>query len=185
MITLKEVYTSPNFGKPNSRGEYEIRSDCKSFVLLVDDVEVVNISLEYERFESTKPNYSCVYITYNNKYFNKESKYNNKGYTTIALQQVTEMLLKSGKVPRISLDILPDNLPSKRIATKVGYTYMNNNTYSIFHPDALKMYEEGLEYLKKEDPEIYELQMRKYMLFYKKYIASLQSNNNTDFTMQP
>ena len=182
-IELKLDYISPNFGKKNNRGEYDIRSDYKKYILYVNNIPVVDISIEYERFTSTSPNYACCYISYNNKFFNKDDNYTNKGYTTKALQLVTEMLLKEGNVPRISLDILPDNEPSKKVASKVGYIFINNNNYSIYHPNAIKMYEEGLSYLKEDDYDIYELQMERALMFYKKYIETKQEQQGTKFSM--
>ena len=66
MTELKLDYISPNFGKPNNRGEYDIRSDYKRYALYVDNIPVVNINIEYERFNSKQPNYSCCYISYDN-----------------------------------------------------------------------------------------------------------------------
>ena len=184
MTELKLDYICPNFGKKNSRGEYDIRTDMKKYILYVDNIPVVNINIEYERFNSKQPNYSCCYISYDNMYFNKkESKYNNKGYTTQGVQQIIEMLLSSGITPKISLNILPNNLPSKRIAEKLGFIYMNNDEYSIFHPNAIKMYEEGLEYLKEDDEEIYELQMKKNLMFIQKYLSSKKENKEETITM--
>ncbi len=182
-IELKLDYVSPNFGNPNKKGEYGIRTDYKRYVLYVDNIPVVNISLEYERFSSNNPNYACCYISYNNMFYKQDDKYTNKGYTTKALQLVTDMLLQEGNVPRISLDILPENEPSKKVASKVGYIFINNNNYSIYHPNAIKMYEEGLSYLKDDDYDIYEMQMQSFLMQYKKYISSIQEEPSTKFSM--
>ena len=181
-IELKLDYISPNFGKKNKKGEYDIRTDIQKYILYVDNIPVVNISLEYERFNNKISNYSCCYISYDNMYFNKDDKYLNKGYTTKALQLVTNMILNKGNVPRITLSILPSNLPSIKVANKVGYIYINNNDYSIYHPNAIKMYEEGLEYLKEDDEDIYELQIKRNLMFIQKYLSSKQ-NKEEKLTM--
>ena len=173
-IELSLTYINNNFGKPNRHGEWGLRSDQKKYTLYIDKVPVINISIEYERFDTSKPNYSCAYILYDNLFFSENnSKYNNKGYATIALENITEALLREGNVPRISLNILPNNKASQKVAEKVGFIHIRNDEYSIFNPHAIKMYEEGLSYLKGYDDEIYNLQLKKFIQDFKKYIDSI------------
>ena len=177
MIELIEDYVSINFGKPINN-EWGIRTDHKRYVLLVDKVPVVEISVEYERFDKSKPNYSCAHISYNNLFYAKDNKeYLNKGYTKLALSMITERLISEGNIPRINLNILPSNEISKHIALSSGYVPMINNDYSIFLPDAIEQYIEGLSYLKDIDEDIYELQLEKYQLFYEKYISYKQESS--------
>lgn len=168
-------YTSPNFGKKNIYGKWPIMSDIKKYVFYVDKVPVININVEYERFDESIPNYSCAHVLYDNIFFyDKDSPYNNKGYATTALIEITKMLLAEGNVPRIVLNIVPSNVKSKRVSEKAGFSYIVNDEYSVFHPDALIMYQEGLQPLKKEDEELYEMQIEKY----EKYIAKAQESMN-------
>ncbi len=157
---LKLTYQNEDFGKPNKDGTWSIRNDIKTYTLIENDVEIVDITIEYERFSNKQPDYACAHVSYSNHFFNtNHPKYENKGYASIALETITEFLLRDGKVPKISLDINPNNLASKRVAEKNGYIYVMNNEYSIYHPNALKMIEHGLEYLKKEDEDLYNTQL--------------------------
>ena len=104
-------------------------------------------------------------------------KYLNKGYTKLALSMITERLISEGNIPRINLNILPSNEISKHIALSSGYVPMINNDYSIFLPNAIEQYIEGLSYLKDIDEDIYELQLEKYQLFYEKYISYKQESS--------
>lgn len=170
---LRLKYKSEGFGKPFPDGTYGIRNDLKTYELLVDEVPVISLSLEYERFSSKKPNYAAVFISYDNNYFlSKNTEYLNKGYATLALDTITESLLREGDVPRITLNIAKDNLASQRVAEKVGYKYIKNDEYSVYHPNAIKMIEEGLSYLKDTDMEIYDLQMHSALVQYRRYVEA-------------
>jgi len=170
-LVLNLVYKNDDFGKPYSDGTYGIRNDVKTYELLVDGVPVIDLTVEYERFCTQKPNYACACISYDNNFFLQEdSIYVNKGYATIALDTITESLLREGEVPRITLNIARDNKRSLRVAEKVGYKYIKTDEYSVYHPQATKMIEEGLTYLKDIDPEIYELQMYAQLNAYRKYL---------------
>ena len=175
-IDLRLDYLSDNFGKPNHRGEWPIRGDVKKYCLYVDEIPVIDIELEYQRFDSSSPNYSCVYISYYNNFFRtKNPNYNNQGYATIALKLVTEILLNE-RVPRLVLDILDDNERSKRVAAKAGYQRIKFNEYSVFNPAAIEMYEEGLKPLKEEDEELYYMQMDRNLYLFQKYTACLKAS---------
>ena len=168
---LNLKYVNEGFGKPNADGTYGIRNDIKTYELLVDGVPVVNVTVEFERFSSQQPDYACAYISYDNNFFlDKNSEYLNKGYATIALDTITESLLREGIVPKISLDINKDNEASLRVAEKVGYKYIKNNEYSVYNTNAIKMIEDGLEYLKKVDPEIYDMQMYSNLVSFRRYV---------------
>ena len=172
-LELRLKYKNPSFGKPNKDGSYGIRNDMKTYELFVDEVPVITLNVEYERFSSTQPNYSCVYISYdNNFYLADNTEYLNKGYATDALIAITESLLAENIAPKISLNINEDNYSSLRVAEKAGYKFIRNNEYSIFNLNAIKMYEEGLEYLKEEDKDIYELQMESALNSFKKYVEA-------------
>lgn len=178
-IELELSYINKTFGKPTPRGEWPIRGDVKKYSLLVDKIPVIDIEVEYQRFNEKNPNYSCAFISYYNNFFNNPSSpYNNKGYATMALNLVTEMLLKEN-IPRLTLSILDDNERSKSVARKGNYQLIENDNYSVFHPNAIKLYEEGLKELKEEDEEIYFLQMERFLRQYQKYVISLQENKNT------
>lgn len=168
---LKLKYQNEDFGKPSEDGSYGILKDVKTYELLVDGVPVINISVGYERFSSSAPNYACAHITYDNYYYlDKNSKYLNKGYATIALEEITESLLKEQKVPKLLLNINKNNPASLRVAEKVGYKYMRNNEYSIFLPNAIKLIEDGLASLKEIDTEIYDMQMYSWLSSYRTYL---------------
>ncbi len=182
IIDLRLDYISKNFGQPNHRGEWPIRGDVKKYCLYVDEIPVIDIELEYQRFDNKMPNYSCVYISYYNNFFRTQNPtYNNQGYATTALKMVTELLLKE-RIPRIVLDIIEDNERSKRVAAKAGYQKIKHNEYSVFNPDAIKMYEEGLKYLKDEDEELYYMQMDRNLYLFQKYIATLKENREEILT---
>ncbi len=164
-------YKSEGFGKPFPDGTYGIRNDIKTYELLVDGVPVINLTLEYERFSSNKPNYAAVFISYDNNYFlAKDPRFVNKGYATLALDTITESLLREGEVPRISLNITKDNAASLRVAEKVGFKYIKNDEYSVYNPNAIKMIENGLSYLKGIDMELYDMQMYSALSSYRRYV---------------
>lgn len=166
-------YVNNDFGKQLPDGTYRIRGDIKTYCLVVDGVEVINLTVEYERFQETQKDYSNAYISYDNKFFlEPNSPYTNKGYATLALDTITESLLREGLVPRITLNISDDNLRSKRVAEKVGYKHVKNDEYSVYNPNALKMYEQGLAYLKDSDYELYEMQLKFKIDDMKRYIDS-------------
>ena len=170
-IELEKKYQNEDFGKPFSDGTYGISHDIQTYELLVDGIPVVNLNVEYERYSSQKPYYACAHISYDNRFFlSKNPNYVNRGYTTMALEAITEMLLKENKVPRITLDINKDNIASLRVAEKAGFKYIKNNEYSIYSPNAIKMIEDGLEYLKDIDLEIYDMQMYSNLSSYRKYL---------------
>ena len=153
-----------------------IKSKEEFWILLLENyLKKAYINVEYERFDESIPNYSCAHVLYDNFFFyDKDSPYNNKGYATTALIEITKKILSEGNVPRIVLNIVPSNVKSKRVSEKAGFSYIVNDEYSVFHPDALIMYQEGLQPLKKEDEELYEMQMEKY----EKYIAKAQESMN-------
>ena len=170
-LELRLKYKNEDFGKPYSDSSYGIRNDIKTYELFVDGTPVINIGVEYERFSTQAPNYACAHVTYDNYfYLGNNPEYLNKGYASIALEQITEELLKENQVPKISLSINKDNLPSLRVAEKTGYKYIKTNEYSIYNPNAIKMVEEGLKYLKEIDAEIYDMQMYSWLTSYRTYI---------------
>lgn len=177
---LKLVYQNDLFGKKNQYGKYGIRSDIKSYELLIDNQPVISIVVEYERFNENEPNYSAAYVSYNNLYFHKQSEFNNKGYATIALKEITEILLKEGLVPVITLQITADNERSIKVAKKAGYLETKPEEYSVYHKDAIKMFEEGLSYLKDEDEDLYDMQLKARLDLLKKYISQKKEKENED-----
>ena len=49
--------------------------------------------------------------------------YANRGYTTQAVEAVTEFGFKTLNLHRIEINIRPENLPSIRVAEKAGYRF--------------------------------------------------------------
>ena len=176
---LKLVYQNEDFGRPNIDGNYSIRKDMKTYEFLVDNVPVINITVEYERFQEHDPRYAAAYISYNNHFIGKkDSDYLNKGYAKEALRLVTNLILQEGLVPEITVQITDDNIRSQKVARHVGYVKTKNEDYSIYHPNALKMIEEGLEFLKEEDEDLYEMQMKSHLDPLKKYIETKKEQEN-------
>lgn len=172
-LELNLKYKNDDFGKKGKDGKYSIRADLKTYELLVDGVPVIDLSIEFERYTDTRPYYKEAHISYNNMFYLKDDKYTGKGYATIALENVTNDLINEGIVPKITLDINDDNDASLRVAEKAGYTYIKNNEYAMYHPEALKMIEQGLEYLKDTDEELYEMQMSSELMTFRRYIEEL------------
>ena len=173
-IELKLDYVNNTFGEPDRKGEWPIRGDVKKYSLEVDQVPVIEIETEYQRFDSSQPNYSCVYISYYNNFFrNLNPEYNNKGYATLALKMITKELLKE-RIPRLSLYITEDNERSLSVAANAGYQRVSHMEYSVFHPNAIELYEEGLKYLKDDSDDLYFLQMDHNLTLYQKYLEALQ-----------
>ncbi len=170
-IILK--HESPDFGKRKSDGTWGIRTDSKIYALLVNGTEVIDLSVEYERYDERTPSYSCAHISYANRFFLQDSEFNNKGYATQALDTVTESILREGKVPKISVNIPSDNLISQRVAEKAGYIPVKDDEYAVYNPYALKMTEAALSPLQEKDPESYDTHMRSFLGDYKSYIENI------------
>ena len=61
-----------------------------------------------------------------------------KGYTSEAVNLLTEYLLGGKRVERIQLIIHPDNAPSRRIAEKCGFTLEGTMRRAWFHRGAFQ-----------------------------------------------
>ena len=62
----------------------------------------------------------------------------NRGVMTEALCLCTYVLFVTRKINRLELKIMPDNIPSKRVAEKCGYTFEGVNRGAIFHRGAYR-----------------------------------------------
>lgn len=62
-----------------------------------------------------------------------ESTTRNKGYMTEALSLLVKFLFGTKKINRLQLSIIPDNIPSKRVAQKCGFQLEGVIRGAIFH----------------------------------------------------
>lgn len=67
-----------------------------------------------------------------------ETGHHNKGVMTEALALMTYVLFAAKKINRLELKIMPDNIPSRRVAEKNGYTLEGIARGCMFHRGAYR-----------------------------------------------
>ena len=137
------------------------KSLTKTYGFIVDGKLAEKISVKYERFNGLS-SFSNAFISFTAA---------NQEAAAIALDGITESLLREGRVPRITV-VAEADTPQEKVASATGYKYIKGNEYSVYHPNAVMMYERGLAPLKDQDYNEYDKQ-------YRGYIGGLQSYIDT------
>ena len=133
------------------------KSLTKTYGFVVDGKLAEKISVKYERFNGLS-SFSNAFISFTAA---------DQEAASIALDGITESLLREGRVPRITV-VAEADTPKEKVALATGYKYIQGNEYSVYHPQAVMMYERGLAPLKDQDFNEYDKQ-------YRECIGGLQS----------
>lgn len=115
------------------------------FQLLVDNVPVVRLHIDYHRRMQGAPLFSRAEIQYENLFAGaNNSQYENKGYTKLALKMLTEKILMENNLAYIYLDINEGYKTSERVALASNYQKIGE-TYITLHPQAKELYAKAIE----------------------------------------
>ena len=140
MIKLKCVKNLEDNGL--TIGNYMIYS------LLVDDVIVSNYYVNFFRRISGAKMFYKAEIEYENLFScNQNSEYVNKGYTKQGLELLCKELFRNNLTPYIYLSINKNNEISKHVALSTGFKQVDDETFCIYHPDAINLYKEAIRIL--------------------------------------
>lgn len=134
------------------------------YILEVDGIPVIRYNVDFHRRIKNANLFYKAEIEYENLFSNEQnSKYTNKGYTKIGLNLLCNEIFKNNLTPYIYLSINNDNEISKHVALSSGFKQVDNETFCIYHPNAINMYKEAIKILQEKGyTDLYNSEINKF-----------------------